>query len=306
MNANHWLQFLRSDGMVLAHTRAVDDWGVCLEQREAIFFHFVTQGRAYISVDNGTPIRLEAGDIAVLSRGAEHRLQSAPGARVAPLFEFLKANDGIFSESEQATNVICGAFGLDRYMVLPALRSLPELFCIKASPDNRQSPVATALRQLKGEVEGSGVASRVMVRHLLSALFIYILREWIESFEGNSDGWFAAMQNPNISRALESIHTRPAQAWTLTSLAREAGLSRAAFAKQFRALVGETPYAYLTRWRMGVASQLLEETDMTLAQIAIQVGYGSEYSFSRAFKQVRGKPPAYERRTSAAEVSSVE
>lgn len=300
MNANHWLQFLRSDGMVLAHTRSAGDWGISLERRDAIFFHFVAQGRAFISVDGQQPKELNTGDIAVLSRGAAHRLQSEPGSHVTPLLDFLKANSGALHSVEDSTAVICGAFGLDKYMVLPALKSLPELLCIKARPDSEDSSVSIALRQLKREVESAGVASQVMVRHLLSALFIYILREWVESIEGDSDGWFAAMQNPNISRALECIHKQPALPWTLNSLAQEAGLSRAAFARQFRDLVGETPYAYLTRWRMGIATQLLEETEMTLAQIATQVGYASEYSFSRAFKQVRGKAPAHDRRAPAA------
>jgi methylphosphotriester-DNA--protein-cysteine methyltransferase len=76
----------------------------------------------------------------------------------------------------------------------------------------------------------------------------------------------------------------------------KAGLSRAAFARNFSASVGEPPHSYLTRWRMGIAAQLLEETDLRLTEIAPRVGYRSEFSFSRAFKLARGVSPIQYRR----------
>ena len=48
-------------------------------------------------------------------------------------------------------------------------------------------------------------------------------------------------------------------------------------------------YAYLTRWRIGIAAQLLDQTELRLAEIADR--YSSEYSLSRAYKQERGKSP---------------
>jgi AraC-like DNA-binding protein len=73
-------------------------------------------------------------------------------------------------------------------------------------------------------------------------------------------------------------------------------MSRAAFAHNFSALVGEPPHTYLTRWRMGVAAQLLEESDLRLGEIAARAGYRSEFSFSRAFKLARGVWPIQYRR----------
>jgi len=92
------------------------------------------------------------------------------------------------------------------------------------------------------------------------------------------------------------MHEAPERAWTLEELAQEAGLSRAAFARIFSATVGEPPHSYLTRWRMGIAAQLLEETDLRLTEIAPRVGYRSEFSFSRAFKLARRVSPMQYRR----------
>ena len=108
--------------------------------------------------------------------------------------------------------------------------------------------------------------------------------------------WFSAVRSTHTARALARIHEAPERAWTLGDLAQEAGLSRAAFARNFSASVGEPPHSYLTRWRMGIAAQLLEETDLRLSEIASRVGYRSEFSFSRAFKLARGVSPIQYRR----------
>jgi AraC-like DNA-binding protein len=73
----------------------------------------------------------------------------------------------------------------------------------------------------------------------------------------------------------------------------EAGLSRAAFARNFGKSVGESPHSYLKRWLMEIAAQLLEQTDLRIRDIASRVGYQSEFSFSRAFKLSRGVSPLH-------------
>jgi AraC-like DNA-binding protein len=95
---------------------------------------------------------------------------------------------------------------------------------------------------------------------------------------------------------VQVTHVHKGQVAVDEDLAREAGLSRAAFARNFSASVGEPPHSYLTRWRMGIAAQLLEETDLRLSEIASRVGYRSEFSFSRAFKMARGVSPIQYRR----------
>ncbi|XXS91663.1 helix-turn-helix domain-containing protein [Sorangium sp. So ce362] len=88
-----------------------------------------------------------------------------------------------------------------------------------------------------------------------------------------------------------SFPTVPVLARTRKSLAREAGLSRAAFARRFTAELGEPPLAYLTRWRMGLASRILLQGEASLAEVARRVGYESEFAFRRAFKRNRGGGP---------------
>ena len=86
----------------------------------------------------------------------------------------------------------------------------------------------------------------------------------------------------------------------MASLAAAVGLSRSALARRFAALVGEPPLAYLTRWRMTLAADLLRGEDRRLAEVAAAVGYESEFAFAKAFKRVRGVSPGRYRRRPAA------
>jgi AraC-like DNA-binding protein len=83
----------------------------------------------------------------------------------------------------------------------------------------------------------------------------------------------------------------------VAKLAAEAGLSRAAFARRFCALIGQPPLSYLTWWRMTTAARLLRTTQVPLRSISGQVGYASEFAFANAFKRAHGLAPgAYRRR----------
>jgi len=100
----------------------------------------------------------------------------------------------------------------------------------------------------------------------------------------------------NVSRALELMAREPARSWTVERLARAVGLSRAAFARRFSAASGKSPRRYLTELRLALGAALLEDTDSSLAEVALRVGYASEFAFSRAFKRRYGVAPSRFRR----------
>ena len=95
------------------------------------------------------------------------------------------------------------------------------------------------------------------------------------------------------------LHHNPAEPWTVASLAAEIGVSRAALARRFTELVGEPPMAFLTAWRLALAADLLREPDATIGAVARQVGYGSPYVLSTAFKRTYGVSPKQHRLAAA-------
>jgi AraC-like DNA-binding protein len=99
-----------------------------------------------------------------------------------------------------------------------------------------------------------------------------------------------------IARALGMLQAAPAKPWTVERLARAVGLSRAAFARRFAAVSGRSPRRFLSELRLALAASLLESTDDALAEVALHVGYTSEFAFSRAFKRQHGVAPGTFRR----------
>src|SRR5262249_28723539 len=99
-------------------------------------------------------------------------------------------------------------------------------------------------------------------------------------------------RDAQVGMALGAIHRDPARRWTIAELAREAGVSRSILAERFTYYLGEPPIAYLTRWRLQLAAELLRTSNNSVAEIAYKVGYESEASFNRAFKREFSSPPA--------------
>jgi transcriptional regulator GlxA family with amidase domain len=105
-----------------------------------------------------------------------------------------------------------------------------------------------------------------------------------------------AANDPVVDHVLRLMHHSPGHGWTIASLAREAGVSRAALARRFTEAVGQPPMSYLTGWRLSLAADLLAASDRGIEQVAREVGYGSPFALSAAFKRVRGLSPQQHRR----------
>lgn len=133
--------------------------------------------------------------------------------------------------------------------------------------------------------------SAAVISSLTDTLFVLVVRAWLARQAECSCGWLGALRDPQIGTALSFLHGNPARPWTVEAIAREVGMSRAAFAKRFAQRVGETPLAYLTRWRMDLAARLLRESDRHIYAIAASVGYESETAFSKAFRRAYDLAP---------------
>jgi AraC-like DNA-binding protein len=145
------------------------------------------------------------------------------------------------------------------------------------------------------ELQRSRPGVDAMVPALLEVLLLQILRA---HYAGSGTGWAAALRDPAVAAALRAIHGDVPRPWTVGELAGLAGLSRAAFARRFGALVGRPPLGYLAWWRMTVAAGLLRAGELPLAAVARRVGYASEFAFAHAFKREYGMASGGYRRSS--------
>ncbi|MGK5543766.1 AraC family transcriptional regulator [Streptomyces sp. URMC 127] len=284
-------------------------WGLRLSPVAGAGFHVVLYGTCWLVPEGDEPhlrpIALSPGDVVFLRDGRGHVLADHPStppqeARPAefslgaPLGTVTIGGDG------PGTSLLCGHYHLDQGRPHPLVRQLPEIIHLPTR-HGRHAELCAAVQLLGSELENPRIGSAGIVPALIDSLLLYILRAWIEDQpQTAAKGWAAALGDPAVAPALAAVHGDPAAPWTVESLAGRAGLSRAAFARRFTALVGEPPMAYLTRWRMTTAARLLRESDAPLTTVAARTGYGSEYAFAKAFKREYGQAPGGYRRASRA------
>lgn len=281
-------------------------WGMRFEASDGAGFHVVLQGSAWLLPENGAPLAVGPGDVVFLAHGRGHALASD---LTVPLEEVRVRPDGRWPEATPPegpltgarTVLLCGAYGLDRARAHPLLAELPEVVHLPARVGAHPS-LRTAVELLGTELEEPQPGSDTVVTSLLDTLLLYILRAWWQRErhgDGHPTGWAGALADPAVAAALHAIHHTPSHPWTVGELGARGGLSRAAFARRFTALVGEPPLAYLTRWRMTTAGRLLRSADLPLRLVARRTGYTSEFAFAKAFKREYGVAPGqYRKRAS--------
>ncbi len=95
-----------------------------------------------------------------------------------------------------------------------------------------------------------------------------------------------------INRVIRAIIRQPDHDWTTVALAELAGISAFHFHRIFRALTGETMFAFLQRRKLLRAVELMNEDRFTLTEIALECGFDSGSSLSRAFRKQLGCTPS--------------
>jgi AraC-like DNA-binding protein len=186
------------------------------------------------------------------------------------------------------------AFQLDGHFQDLVFRRLPSVIQVPADADHA-AVLRWAIERFAVEVRNARPGRALMLSHLLPIMLLQVLRGYLATAEGDRN-WLVALSEPRLSRALAAMQSAPARSWSLDGLARTAGLSRAAFALNFKNWIGVTPMEYLTEWRVQLACELLREADRRIAEVASAVGYESESAFSVAFTRIVGQRPGSYRR----------
>lgn len=288
-------------------------WGVALAAAPGTFaVHHVTSGSAVLTTEEEGAFALGPDDIAVIPHGRAHILRDREESPCEPL-EALRASPNgagsthhatiaslAFGGRGAATTVVSALVTLDDPFSVPLVASLPAALRLGGGGAAHRGLVAQ-LRLLAKEIVERPPGAELVLARIADVLFVQVMRAWVETLGDTpthscrSLELVAALRDPSLARALGQMSTYPERGWTVASLAEAAGLSRSAFAARFTSAVGEPPLAFLGRMRMRRATDLLRE-GATLARIAELTGYGSEASFSHAFRQWAGMAPGEWRR----------
>ncbi|CAH2598636.1 putative AraC-like transcription regulator [Rhodovastum atsumiense] len=288
------LSLLRPHAYVSSGFEAGGDWAVRFgDQHRLIKCYAVVSGGCWLAVaDAGEPVRLEAGDCFVLPGGRPFRLGSsldAPAIEAHEIFPPARRGGVVRINGGGGMLLVGSRFGVSGNHVDMLLDLLPPIVHIRGRSE--QAALLWSVEQMMKELREGRPGNALVVRHLAHLMLVQALRVHLDMGEGRRAGWFFALADRQLGATITAIHADPAHRWTLQALAGIAGMSRSTFALRFRESVGEPPMQYVTRWRMLLACERLENTGDSVSAVAVSLGYESESAFSTAFRRVMGCSP---------------
>jgi AraC-like DNA-binding protein len=264
-------------------------WAVRYAEYGLPGFCIVLEGSALLTVDGHEAVALRAGDFVLLPTTPPFTLSGfvpAPPVFIDP--RLVPGGRGELRHGEQEgpadMRSLGGAFLFDTKEAGLLASLLPTIVHVQGSQRLLQ------LVQMVGEeYEERKPGSDYLLSRLIEMLLVEAMR-WTSAVDA-PPGLLRGLGDDRLAKALTRMHADIAHPWTVAELADAAALSRSTFFERFTRAVGVAPMEYLVAWRMEIAKRLLEQGDLTVAEVAARVGYGSTSTFSVAFSRCVGEPP---------------
>lgn len=282
------LKTLRATGTVYFCDKLDPPWEKSYSGDDGASFHQIRRGGCRL-VSDDLEEHLGPGDFVFLAPGRAHALSSEPSAASS-------------SRPGADTLLLCGYCTFDNTLGTPLSELFPGVIIIRDQQLHSLGWLRSILDQLSREYLSMRPGTEIVVNRLTEILIVELIRM---NFGQQEDApLIKALADKYISKALHRLHSHPEKPWSLETLAIDVGLSRAAFAKRFKSLVGQPMFDYLTQLRIQHACQLLTNTSLPLYEVANRVGYESDLAFTRTFKKRLGKTPTSYRKQFTATTSA--
>ncbi|WP_092775189.1 AraC family transcriptional regulator [Actinokineospora terrae] len=290
---------VRARGAVFRQTVIDPPWALRMAGGAPLALATMLHGHAWIVPDQGEPVLLGAGDVAIIRGDAPYVLADDPATAPSRVVTRDDYCPGVCGDPVGGAPVLLsGAFERRGDLSERLLHALPPVLVVPAA----QSPLTGVLAD---EVARDRPGQQLVLDRLLDLMLVSALRGWLATPDTTAPAWCRALDDPIIGTALRLLHDTPAHPWTVATLAARSGVSRATLARRFTTLVGDPPMTYLTTWRLTLAADLLHQTNDTVATIARKVGYANAFALSVAFTRLRGIRPTVHRRPRTGAVGQV-
>ena len=275
-------------------------WGWASSGEAAVKFVLVVRGTGVLVLPTQpAPIALRGGDVFIMLDDTPYKMFDQNSSETVDCVEVENRRVGNHIKvggDGALTTFVSGIFEISSVDAKPLFAVLPSFLLLKAE-DGRTRAFEAVLELLAGETAQPGLGSGAMTSSLFELLFVNAVRAYANQPGVPKGDWLAAISDRLLAAPVQAMHEDLARDWTLESLAKLAGMSRSAFALRFRSTTGQTPLAYLARWRMHKASVLIRSKKLSLSEVATHVGYQSEAAFNRMFKREIGVTPGLLRRS---------
>lgn len=253
--------------------------------------HFLSEGELWLEIGGGPRQLFQAGSLCFLPTRTAYRMGAGTGGPVLELAAALRDVDPTYArrlgEGEPRGVILCIVCELGPRTVDPFDGTLPAF--ILAPPLTGLS--VSLLELLDRTLAGKNAGSDVVATRIAEAIFLSVLKMRLDSRSEGGTGWVAGLADPRLGRAMGAMMRAPEEPHSVETLARDAHMSRSAFATHFTQVTGLSPMAWLTRWRVHVGARAMLG-GATVDRAAAETGFASSSAFSRAFRKELGAPPA--------------
>lgn len=274
---------------------ASGDWALSFPALDRLKFVAVLRGMCWIQMEGRAPHPMQAGDACLIGTtdyavSRDPTLVPQDGRQLFedPRRDFVRlGGDEVVSIGGTVTFSGPNADFL--------LDMLPDFIPVQRHTAGAEA-ISTVLSLMSQEIERGVIGSTIVRARLADILLVETFRAYAEQAGPDQCGWFGALSDPRIGRALQALHADVACAWTVADIAAVAGMSRAAFSAEFSRRIGQPPLSYLRSWRLTLARRRLLQDETTVADVAHAVGYQSQSAFSQAFLRTFGRSPSADTR----------
>lgn len=265
-------------------------WAVRYSEFGQPSFCSVLQGRCLLAVDGEPALALEAGDFVLLPATPGFTMsgpEPVTPERLDP--KVMAARSGVVRHGTRGgradVRLLGGYFAFDSPDAALLVSLLPAVVHVRAA-----TRLSALVQLVAEEASEQRPGHDLVLTRLVEVMLVEALRS---NPAGDAPpGLLRGLADARLAVAMGHMHGDPARPWTVPQLAKKAGLSRAAFLDRFTRTVGTPPMAYLLAWRMALAKDLLRRHDLAIGEVAERVGYGSQSTFSTAFRRYVGQAPS--------------
>ncbi|MBU8899582.1 AraC family transcriptional regulator [Corallococcus sp. M34] len=267
-----------------------------------VLFHLVLAGSCLME-SGGRTFPLREGDFILFPRGHAHTLQVPARTANTPDRKARGGHNGMLplrqtGRGAAEVDLLCGRFVHGPGSTTLLVRTLPDPLHVSLRESAAFPALQAVIELMRQEAGARAPGALAIVTSLSQALLTLALRVHGQRQDA-APGTLTLLSDARLGPSVQAMLTTPERAWTLDALAELAAMSRATYARHFKARAAMTMWEFLTRVRMTLACNHLLHGQDNVGEIGERIGYRSEAAFGKAFKQHLGTTPARYRRSNS-------
>lgn len=223
---------------------------------------------------------LEAGDSIFINGSILHGIKQLDGDLPEPMPNVVFSSVVVASEAS--------AINQKYIQPISACDSLPYVVFRKA--DGKLAEINRLISEIYQAMRSQGECYELTVQRNLNLVFEYLFRNF-ESLPKSQASRMQIVAQVRIQKMLSYIYAHYAETVTLEDIARAANVGKSEAGRCFQAYMGCSPIEALIEYRLEIARKLLNETDLTVQEIAFECGFRSINYFNRRFRENYGSAP---------------